>query len=142
MLIPHQLREYPAEKDSIDLYETQNFPYIVMGQGDNQKNNDYSILQDISNAFGITPRIAYEVNEFAFKMLLVSQGAGVTFLPQVCLPLAQLLAPDARIFAIENFPTTRSVLIARKKKAAMSPAANDFWNFALEYYQMPPDSME
>lgn len=113
-----------------------------MGHGGIYQNNDYSILQRIGEITGTSPRIAYEVNEFAIKMLLVSQGSGIAYIPEVCLPMAKAIAPDIRLFTIEDFSTTRSVLIARKPRESMTSAANDFWDFALEYYHLPPDLEE
>ncbi len=142
LVLSPRFREYPLGKESIDLRETANFPYIIMGQFHLAPNSDYGIIQTIVNVLNFTPQVAYQPNEFATKMLLVDQGAGVAFLPTVCLSTAKLLVPDLRIFAIENFSTRRAVVLARKKRSMMTPSANDFWDFALEFFHQPPDTRE
>lgn len=139
MILSPKFRDYPEGKTSIDLHETKDFPFIVMGQSHPYKTHTYDMLQAFSNVIGFTPRVAYEVNEFVFKVLLVSEGAGIAFLPKVCLPAAKTIAPDLRILSIERYSTTRSVLLARQRRGEMSPAANDFWDFAIEYFHQPAD---
>ena len=85
------------------------------------------------------PRVAYEVNEFVFKVLLVSEGAGLAFLPEICLSAAKQIAPNIRIFSIEKYKSTRSVLLARRRRNSLSPAVIDFWNFALDFFHRPAD---
>lgn len=142
LVLSPRFRDYPSGKASIDLRETKDFPYIIMGQFHLSPNSDYSLVQTMVNILNFTPRVAYQPNEFATKMMLVDQGAGVAFLPTVCLSTARLLVPDLRVFSIENFSTRRSVLLARKKRAVLTPAANDFWDFALEFFHQPPDTWE
>lgn len=139
VVLSPKFKDYPPEKTSIDLYETKDFPYIVMAQAHPYKAHIYDMLQSFSNVVGFTPRVAFEVNEFFFKVLLVSEGAGIAFLPEVCLPAAKQIDSTLRFFTIEHYTTTRSVLLARQRRNVLSQAANDFWDFALEYFHHPAD---
>lgn len=134
-----QLLDYPPEKDTITLSEVENTPIVIMGASSQDRNNDYGILQDIGDALGTSFPIACIANEFSQKMTLVAECVGIALLPRACLSLARQLVPNLRVFSIEDFITSRSVIIARKKRDSMSVAANHFWDFLLEYYNLPED---
>lgn len=134
-----KLYNFPEEKTSIDLQETRDFPYIIMSNSYPYDAKNYNRLSAFNEIVGFMPRVAYEVNEFVFKVLLVSEGAGLAFLPEICLSAAKQIAPNIRIFSIEKYKSTRSVLLARRRRNSLSPAVIDFWNFALDFFHRPAD---
>lgn len=140
LVVTPKLHVFPRGKTSIDLLDTKDFPYIVMERSNVYPSSDHGIIENMTNLLGFTPHIAYEPCEFVTKMLLVARGAGVAFLPSACLPTARLLSPDLQVFSIENFSTHRSVLLARKRRSLMPPAAAAFWDHAVEFFHQPPDT--
>lgn len=139
VILSPKLYNFPEEKTSIDLQETRDFPYIIMSNSYPYDAKNYNRLSAFNEIVGFMPRVAYEVNEFVFKVLLVSEGAGLAFLPEICLSAAKQIAPNIRIFSIEKYKSTRSVLLARRRRNSLSPAVIDFWNFALDFFHRPAD---
>ena len=132
-----RFRRYPKEKVSIAIPEFLDAPFVVMGLLDYYgSNNDVSLLEDICGFASMpAPRIAYEVNEFNFKMILVGEGVGMSLLPEACLADAKKIVPDLQIFSIEDYAPSRTVLIAKKKPENASDLAEDFWQYALKFFQ-------
>lgn len=124
-----ELKPYP-------LIEVADSPFYQnwLFQGQNVK--------QLRELFGTTFRVGYTVNDFYAKVSLLDQGVGFSFFPQVRGKPALRFAPDLQIFRIEGHTTARRVLVARKQREQMTPAARAFWNFLLEYYHLDPDAGE
>ena len=88
---------------------------------------------------GFFPKVYHETDEYIVKVKLVQEGLAVAFLPQVCLPDATALAPDLRWMEVEDPIAERDIILMRRKRALMTETALDFWDFVLDYYQLPPD---
>ena len=132
-----RFRKFPEGKTTISINEIMDAPFVVMGQHDTHAaNNDFTLLEDLCSYAALNPpTITYEVNEFNFKMLLVKDGVGMSLLPKACLKDARNIVPDLRIFSIENYAPSRTVLIAKKNPENASALAEDFWKFAIEFYK-------
>ena len=139
-----KLIPYPADKKSIRLEELKPYPLIEVADSPFYQNWLFQgqNVKQLRELFGTTFRVGYTVNDFYAKVSLLDQGLGFSFFPQVCLKPALRFAPDLQIFRIEGHTTARRVLVARKQREQMTPAARAFWNFLLEYYHLDPDAGE
>ena len=142
IILSPRLKRFPEKKTSLTQEEAMQFPYIIIGHIDAQENNDFSLIKGLSQSQGFNPRIAFQVNEFAFKVMLAAQGSGAAFLPESCLEAARLLMPDMRVFSLEGCEMKRTVMVARKPRSSMDPAACCFWDFLLDFYDLEPDMEE
>lgn len=78
-------------------------------------------------------------SDIVHKISLLSAGAGIAFLPTVCISFAKKCDPSLRIFKIEGISIKRNILLARRRKIDLSSQAIDFWNYALQYFSIPED---
>ena len=133
-----KFRKYPPDQKTISVSSILDAPFILIGRHDQYAtNNDYSLLEDICSYAAVSPPVVtYEVNEFYFKMLLVSEGIGMSLLPESCLKEARKIVPDLQVFSLENYAPSRTVLIAKKSPGSASPLAEDFWKFAVDYFKL------
>ena len=137
---PKTLR-YPKEKSSIQLSELSSLPLVEITPSHYYQNwlfqdDGREHFRDIQ---GITFRIGYTTNDFYTKVSMLDQGIGFALFPQVCIEAVLKIAPELQIFKIEDYPTRRRILAARKHREQMTSAARAFWDFLLEYYHLPPD---
>ena len=133
------LKNYPEEQTSIDLLTLKNEPFVVMPSNEN-------VVTDVTFKYchnaGFAPNALYETDEFVMKMNFIKDGLAVGILPESCIRDAKAFAPELRFFTIENFATKRTILIKRRKKVFMTDATLSFWDFLLDYFNVPPDRDE
>lgn len=131
ILISKRYRDYPGTCDSLALTGLKNDKFIGMMESS-------PLFSDatfrLCTAAGFVPIVAYETNDYLFKIHLIGEGRAIAILPECCVKTAQELYPDIRAFRIQGADTNRSVFLLRRKKALMSEAALDFWDFVLDYY--------
>lgn len=141
IVVSPKLVQYPKDKISIHLDEISDFPMIEVAPSSFYDNWVFhpDDVRKIQDQLGITLRIGYTTNDFYTKVSLLNQGLGFALFPEVCIASALGIAPDLQVFTIENFPIRRKILVARKHRDQMSSAARTFWDFLLDYYQLPPD---
>lgn len=136
IIISKRYRSYPADCDSLPMSALKKEKFVGMMESS-------PLFSDITfrlcASAGFVPTIAFETNDYLFKVRLVGEGRAIALLPECCIETAQKLYPDIRAFHIQGIDTTRSVFLLRRKKLLMSETALDFWNFALDYYQLEPD---
>ena len=99
------------------------------------------IFQEITYSYcseaGYYPHIYCKVEEFTSKMSLIEAGVGVAFIPEFCLPQARRLCPQLRAFTVRNDTRKCTIGILRKKNSLMWEAEQDFWDFVLDYFNVP-----
>lgn len=88
---------------------------------------------------GFYPQVYCQTDEFLVKVKIVEQGHAVAFIPESCLQDALRLAPELCYTDVSGYNTDRTVVLMRQKKASMSDAALDFWEFVLEYFGLSAD---
>lgn len=133
------LDEIQPETEQVDLSIVQNENFITMYQN-NMMFSDvtYELCQDA----GFFPKTYCQTDDFLIKMAMVRSGIAIAFLPESCLEYACLLCPGMRHFHIQDKRGRRSVYLLRPKKALMSEAACDFYEFVCDYFSLPPDEYE
>lgn len=141
VVVSPKLIRYPKEKISIQLDEISRFPMIEVAPSFFYDNwvfqpDDVRKIQDQT---GVTLRIGYMANDFYTKVSLLKQGLGFALFPEVCIAAVLEIAPDLQVFTIEKFSIRRKIIIARKHRDQMSSASRIFWDYLLDYYQLPPD---
>lgn len=143
-VISPKLASFPPEKEAVGLEELKPYPLIEVADSPFYQNWLFQgqNVKQLRERFGTTFRVGYTVNDFYAKVSLLDQGVGFSFFPQVCLEPALRFAPDLRIFRIDGHVTARRVLVARKRREQMTPAARAFWNFLLEYFHLATDAEE
>lgn len=132
---------FPKDMTSISYPDYRDHPFIVVGAPEpSMLINDYSVLDAVSNTLGARPpRIAFQANDFSIKMQLVGDGLGMSLLPDSCLSQARKLVPGLRVFSIEEFDISRTVIIARPRRNIMSQVSQEFWDFLLDSKKLEPD---
>jgi LysR family transcriptional activator of glutamate synthase operon len=131
--------DLPVDTDTIDLSLLQDAPFITMRVNTAFINDiTYQICQNA----GFWPRILFQTDDFLLKMHIVRSGSAVAILPNACLDDARMLCPGLKILKIKNYESFRRIRLLRKRKMLLTEAAQDFWNFVLDYYNLPADERD
>ena len=134
-----QLDEIPIETETADLSIMRDANFVTMFQ-QNMLFSD--ITYELCQNAGFFPKTYCQTDDFLIKMAMIRSGIAVAFLPESCLEYACLLCPGLRHFHLQDQRSRRSVYLLRPKKALMSEAALDFYDFVLDYFNLPPDERE
>ena len=129
-----------TSRGSISLKDVIDYPLILMGPGSMYVNSDNFLRETLMHMTNQSPQIAFETGDYTQKMLLVLEGRGLSLLPDSCLESAGQIVPDLQILEFSDFSYKRTIAVARKPRALLSDAENDFWDFILVYYKKAPDS--
>ena len=97
------------------------------------------VTYELCQQAGFFPKIYSQTDDFLVKMRLVGMGQGVALIPESCLREAHLLVPDVRAFRMNDVKSERTVVLMRPKKNQMTETAQDFYDFVLDYFELPPD---
>lgn len=131
--------DLPIDANTIDLSLLRDAPFITMRVNSAFFNDiTYQICQNA----GFWPRILFQTDDFLLKMHIVRSGSAVAFLPNACLDDARMLCPGLKILKIKNYEAFRRICLLRKRKMLLTEAALDFWNFVLDYYNLPADERD
>lgn len=141
LVLSPKLVQYPKGKNSMQFEEVKDYPMVEVSPSPYYQNWVFKEkdVEQILNQKGFKFRIGYTVNDFFTKVSLVDQGVGFALFPEICISSALRIAPDLQVFTIEDFPIQRRILVARKHRTQMSPAARAFWDFILQYYNLQTD---
>lgn len=139
LIISEKYRSYPEECQSLSLSSLKDDLFIGMSESSHMYRD---ITFRLCTAAGFVPRIAFDIDDYLFKVRIVGAGRAIAIVPECCVETAQSLYPDIRAFSIEGMNTRRSIYLARRKRNQMSEAAQDFWEYILDYYQQGPDNRE
>lgn len=124
---------------ALDIATLEQESFIVMAQ---EKLLWSDITYSLCFDSGFFPKIYCQTDEFLVKVHLVGSGLAVAIIPESCLKDAQAIVPTLAYATLERYNTTRSIHFMRRKKALMTEAAQDFWEFVLDYYGLPTDTRE
>jgi LysR family hydrogen peroxide-inducible transcriptional activator len=84
------------------------------------------IVTDALSRAGIEPRVVYESSEIETVQALVRAGLGISIVPRmIC------VHSDIAYRPVEGNPPTRTLLMARRRSAVLSPAANHLIELAV-----------
>lgn len=136
LLISKQYRTYPDNCDELSILDVKNDLFAVMWDGSFLSSD---MAFKICQAAGFVPKVTVKTNNLIFKLGIVGEGRAVAIVPESCAKTAQQLYPDLQIFHIAEASAQRPVYLLRKKRLLSSEAAQDFWDFVLEYYDLEPD---
>lgn len=133
-------KEFPSminnDSEYVDLAYFDQTPFVVMSQSDLFFSDiTYSLCQKA----GFTPKTFYQTDDFLTKVKTVRSGLAVSLIPESCLADAQALCPGLRHYKLSVPGQSRTVYLMRHRKALMTEAAADFWEFVFDYYHLPPD---
>jgi len=139
VLIYHRDGGLQLPDRGVDLAALENVQFVVMPR-------DQLMWTDITyplcfNA-GFYPKIYCQTDEFLVKVHLVDSGVAVAIIPQSCLKDALSIAPGLSCAELDRYDTARTISIMRRKKSLITEAAQDFWNFVLDYYDLPEETWE
>lgn len=134
-----QIDAIPADQERIDLALVKEANFVTMFQS-----NIFfrDITYELCQNAGFYPKTYCQTDDFMAKMAMVRTGIAIAFLPESCLEYASLLCPGLRHFHLENRRSQRTVYLLRPRKALMSEAAADFYEFLLDYFHLPPDTKD
>lgn len=117
-----------AIHDSIDLKDTAPFPYVYY----NSESGIRPIIDNLFKEVNITPKIACEVEEDSAVAGLVSINYGIAVVPKIWI----LDHFNIKIISIKNPSYTRYIYLAYMKNKYISPSANIFKNFVINYCKL------
>lgn len=122
-------------EDNFDLSRFSEAGFVTMRLDNHFSDFTYAICQEA----GFFPKSYFQTDDFLLKMNIIREGLAVAVLPHSCLNEARRLCPDLKTFPLTTTSTTRQIQIIRKRKSQLSETALDFWDFLLEYFQLPWD---
>lgn len=126
-------------KRRIEPADLRNIPFVTMLQRDLFFND---ITYEVCQKAGFLPKVFYQTDDFVTKVKIVQSKLAVSLIPESCLKDARLLCPELCAYELVEQDCERTVYLMRHKKAIMSEAALDFWNFALDYFEQPVDERD
>lgn len=135
ILISPRYRVYPETITSLSVAELKDDHFVTIPREDLFFSD---ITYRVCQSAGFSPRESYQTNDFLVKIRTVGEGKAIALVPECCIDMAQRLFPDLRQFKIEDYNTERTIVLMRRKMFTMSEVALDFWNFALDYFQVEP----
>ena len=123
----------------LDIATLEDEYFIVMFQ-------DTLMWSDITYSLcfsaGFYPKVYCQTDEFLVKVHLVASGIAMSIIPEPCLKDALSISPNLSYAALDQYDTARTISIMRRKKSLITEAAQDFWNFVLDYYNLPDDTRD
>lgn len=134
-----QFHELTDHTDTVDLTRLKDAPFITM-KTDSPFFHD--ITYQICKNAGFWPHTYFQTDDFVMKMQMINSGNAIAFLPQCCLDNARALCPGLKAMKIQGYHAKRNVALLRKKRVLLSEAAADFWDYVLDYYNLPPDTRD
>lgn len=114
-----------AAKDSIDLKETLDYPFISF----NKESGLRPLIDNLFKKVNISPNIICEVEEDNALAGLVSINYGIAVVPNIWV----LKHFDIKILDIINPPHERFIYMATVKNRYLSPTVHLFRNFVINY---------
>lgn len=117
-----------------DLIKSENF--IGMKKTD--------ILFDKKSSFqqsqrGIFLKSYFQADDFIVRAHALKDGLGIALIPEVCMEDLRLLVPGIKAFKLKNHTVGRTIILMRKKSSLLNESSLDFWDFVLNYYNIPHD---
>ncbi len=132
----HPLFDRLPENDAdFDLAQFSEASFITMRQ--DASYSDFS--GDLCQNAGFVLKSYFQSDDFLVKVMVIREGKAVGFLPRSGLELARSICPDLRAVRCALPGGDRTVQLMRKKKSLLSETALDFWDFALDHFNLPPD---
>lgn len=132
LIMADNYKEIPADTSVIDLYTFRDSPFITMIQ-ENVLFRDFTY--QVCQRAGFFPKVYCQTDSFLVKMNLIKSGVAIAILPESCLAEALELAPNLRVFQIGNQDTERTIYLMRRQLSNMTEQAQDFWKFAIDYFE-------
>jgi len=120
--VPHQ-HSHPK----IQIQELREESFILLKP--NQKL--HQIASNLCGQAGFKPHIILESESIEAAHALVSAGLGITFIPNTLTPL-HMVSHQPFYFSIDNFMSTRDLVVAYRKGRYLSGAAKEFINIMKE----------
>ncbi|MBQ6360042.1 MAG: LysR family transcriptional regulator [Lachnospiraceae bacterium] len=134
-----RFRDLPeTDGEEIDLAPFSEERFVTM----NLENNFIDLTYHVCQRAGFFPHSRFQTDDFLIKMHAVRDGMAIAFLPDACLEDARLLCPGLRHFRVSDYASRRTVTLLRKKKRLLSETALDFYEFVLEFFNLPADTRE
>ncbi len=123
-VIPNKRPEF-LKKDSIELSELRDVPYVVPAEGTN------FIAGELLKRAGVTPAVNMVMDDDFAAIAMVSMNFGYTILPELLLKKKNI----GNATAIPIKDAERKIGIAVYKDRYLSPAARAFVNYVIEDFK-------
>lgn len=129
LLVSKRDARFPPEQTSVDLRDLRDVPFITMLQ----KN---IFFQDKTFALcqhaGFYPKICGQTDNIFFKLHMVQEGLAVALSPVSSL-LPDMYS-DIRTLTLKDTSAVRTVFLSRQNDGLATESAQDFWEFAIDYF--------
>ncbi|WP_099224555.1 LysR family transcriptional regulator [Listeria costaricensis] len=114
-----------AQKSSIDLYETADYPFVFFADTSGLR----PLIDDLFAEIGVTPNIACYVEEDTAMAGLVSVNYGIAIMPNI----SSLPHYDVKVLPLKSPEHDRFIYLATVKNRYLPPAARKFRDFAIQF---------
>lgn len=116
-----------AEKESIDLRETLEYPQIYFTKSSGLR----PVIDQLFEKIGGRPKIEYEILEDNSMAGLVAEKFGIAVMPEI--PILKNL--NVKVLDIENPSYERFIYMAQMKNKYLAPVAKQFGDYVQECYK-------
>lgn len=126
-------------RTSLPLAELKNYPFITLTHNSIFYRDITFLLCQNAGFFTKSP---IQTDSYDAQLDLVRQGLGLAILPASYTRCLKFPDSDLVFYSLENCPYRHTLSLLRQRKALMTEAALDFWDFVLDYYGRSPDSRD
>lgn len=99
---------------------------------DSSRGYGQDITTRICTNAGFYPNIQLQTDDLLTTIQFIAEGAGVSFLSELCVPQVRSLAPELQILPVGSY--RRSISVAHQREELMTEAAQDFMAYMSDYY--------
>ncbi len=126
-------------KTSVSLADLKEYPFITLTHNSIFfRDATFSLCQDA----GFFVKSPFQTDSYDTLLDLVRQGLGLAILPASCIPYLMAPESDVSIYTLEGCSHRHTLSMLRQRKASMTEASQDFWEFVLDFYRLPKDERE
>lgn len=142
LIVSPRYIEFPENKRTIAMDEIRNCTFILTNSAFTANSLEFKLWNSLISRTGVQPARIIEVSDLVHQLSFLSIGIGVTFLSKSCMPFAKKYDASLRAFHVDGIDLKQHIMLARRRRAGLSAQAIDFWNHAMNYFELPFDTEE
>ncbi len=126
-------------KTSVSLADLKEYPFVTLTHNSIfYRDATFSLCQDA----GFFVKSPFQADNYDIQLDLIRQGLGAAILPSSCIPYLMAPKSDVTIYTLENCSHRHILSLLRQRRASMTEAAQDFWDYTLDFFERPKDERE
>lgn len=124
---------------AVSLADLKDYPFVTLTRNSIfYRDATFALCQNA----GFFTKSPFQVDSYDAQLELVRQGLGLAILPASYVPYLNTAESDAAVYPLRNCSQRHILSLLRQRKTSMTEAAQDFWDFVLDFYGHPPDRRE